>query len=283
MAAVPLYPDAFPERPALEEAFSHALLDRAGAGTLPEAIRLATPGALVSFGRLDALAPGFPAAVAAAREHGYAAVHRLVGGRAAVFNGSTLLFAHVVADPEPARGTHARFAAMAATVVEALRALGVADPRVGEVPGEYCPGAFSVSAGGRIKLAGIAQRVTRRAACTQGVLVVEDAAAVRAVLEPVYAALGLAWDPATAGAIEDVAPGVTTPDALAALRSAFAARHALVPVAFDDATRGRALALAPAHDAEEPAAPREFGPGEAVAELPAIRPPGEAPTTEGGW
>ena len=166
MAPVPLYADAFPERPALEEALSHALLDRAGLGALPEAMRLAVPGSLVSFGRLDALAPGFPAAVAAAREHGYAAVHRLVGGRAAVFNGTTVLFAHVAADPEPARGTHDRFRAMSGLVADALRALGVADPRVGEVPGEYCPGAFSVNAGGRLKLAGMSrpQIVAKRSA-----------------------------------------------------------------------------------------------------------------------
>jgi octanoyl-[GcvH]:protein N-octanoyltransferase len=254
MAAVPLYADAFPERPALEEALSHALLDRTGLGALPEAMRLAVPGALVSFGRLDALAPGFPAAVAAARERGYAAVHRLVGGRAAVFNGTTVLFAHVAADPEPARGTHDRFRAVSGLVTDALRALGVADPRVGEVPGEYCPGAFSVNAGGRLKLAGIAQRVTQRASCTQGVLVVTGAAEVRAVLEPVYAALGLDWDPATTGAVEDVAPGVTAADAVEALRAAFATRHDLVPAELDAATRARADALAPAHDAEAPVA-----------------------------
>jgi octanoyl-[GcvH]:protein N-octanoyltransferase len=252
MAPVPLYADAFPERPALEEALSHALLDLAGAGAVPEAVRLGIPGSLVSFGRLDALAPGFPEAVAVAREHGYAAVHRLVGGRAAVFNGTTLLFAHVVADAEPPRGTHDRFRAVSGLVVDALRALGVPDPRVGEVPGEYCPGAFSVNAGGRLKLAGIAQRVTQRAACTQGVLVVTGAEEVRAVLAPVYAALGLDWDPATAGAVSDVVPGVTVADALAALRAAFAARHDLAPAALDAATRARAVGLAPGHDAGTP-------------------------------
>ena len=254
MAPVPLYADAFPERPALEEALSHALLDRAGLGALPEAMRLAVPGSLVSFGRLDALAPGFPAAVAVAREHGYAAVHRLVGGRAAVFNGTTVLFAHVAADPEPARGTHDRFRAMSGLVADALRALGVADPRVGEVPGEYCPGAFSVNAGGRLKLAGIAQRVTQRASCTQGVLVVTGAAEVRAVLEPVYAGLGIDWDPDTTGAVEDVAPAAVTPGAVEALREAFATRHELVPAELDEATRQRAHALATAHDAETPVA-----------------------------
>ena len=34
------------------------------------------------------------------------------------------------------------------------------------------------------------------------VVVVEDAESIRHVLEPVYAALGLDWDPATVGAVE---------------------------------------------------------------------------------
>ena len=249
--AVPLYSDAFPQRPALEEALSHALLDEAGLGLTPVAARLAVPGALVSFGRLDALAPGFPEAVALTRAAGYAAVHRLVGGRAAVFNDGAILFTHVVAEAQPSAGTHDRFRWMAGMVERALRDLGV-DARVGPVPGEYCPGDFSVNAGGRVKLAGIAQRVTQRAACTQGVLVVEGAERVRAVLEPVYAALGLAWDPSTAGAVEDLAPGVDAVDVLAALRAQFDRSLALEDARLPATTLGRAEALAAAHDAESP-------------------------------
>ena len=253
-AAVPLFADAFPQRPALEEALSHALLDEAGRGLRPAAARLAVPGSLVSFGRLDALAPGFPDAVAAARAAGYAAVHRLVGGRAAVFNDGAILFTHVVAEEHPAAGTHDRFRRLAGTVERALRGLGV-DARIGPVPGEYCPGDFSLNAGGRIKLAGIAQRVTRRAACTQGVLVVQGAARVRAVLEPVYAALALDWDPETTGAVEDVAPGVGTGDVLEALRAELERDLPLEPAALPDDTLARAQALAAAHDAESPVRP----------------------------
>ena len=38
---------------------------------------------------------------------------------------------------------------MSGLVRDALSRVGVADPRVGEVPGEYCPGAYSVNARGR--------------------------------------------------------------------------------------------------------------------------------------
>ena len=40
----------------------------------------------------------------------------------------------------------------------------------------------------------------------------------RDVLVAVYGALGIAFEPATAGALEDVAPGVVVEDVLAALR-----------------------------------------------------------------
>ena len=73
---------------------------------------------------------------------------------------------------------------------------------MGEVPGEYCPGRWSVNAGGARKLAGIGQRVISGGAHVGTVIVAEDAAAVREVLEPVYAALWLEWDPATVGAVE---------------------------------------------------------------------------------
>jgi octanoyl-[GcvH]:protein N-octanoyltransferase len=248
--SVPLFTEGFPDRPAFAEALTHALLDRANAGEIDVAMRLCVPGRLVSFGKLDAFAPGFGAAVTAAERAGFAAVHRLGGGRAAVFHEGTILFSHVVGVEDPRRGTHERYRWLAEAVLEALRAFG-ADARVGSVPGEYCPGDYSLGAG-RIKLVGIAQRVVRRAACTQGVLVVRGGGRVRAVLEPVYAALGLDWDPATAGDLADVAPGVTMDAALSALRAAFAARLDLAEAPLDAGTLARARELEPAHDASVP-------------------------------
>jgi lipoate-protein ligase A len=248
--SVPLYTDGFPDRPAFAEALTHALLDRANAGELAEAVRLCVPGRLVSFGKLDAFAPGFAAAVTAAERAGYAAVHRLGGGRAAVFHEGTILFSHVVRVEDPRPGTHERYRRLADAVLEALRGLGV-DARVGAVAGEYCPGDYSLGAG-RIKLVGIAQRVVRHAACTQGVLVVRGGGRVRAVLEPVYAALELEWDPATAGDLADVVPGVTTGAALGALRRALAARIDLAEAPLDAGTLALARELEPKHDASVP-------------------------------
>ena len=91
------------------------------------------------------------------------------------------------------------------------------DARVGAVAGEYCPGEYSVNARGARKLMGVGQRVIRGAAHVGGVIVVRDAARVRSVLEPVYAAMGVAWDPGTAGAVEDEVGAAARDDVAGAL------------------------------------------------------------------
>ncbi len=40
-------------------------------------------------------------------------------------------------------------------------------------------------------------------------ILVNDAAAVRDILDSVYPALGLDWDPASVGSVEDLLPGIT--------------------------------------------------------------------------
>src|SRR5688500_19954250 len=133
-------------------------MHRVAEGALPETLRLARPAAVVAFAKRDALAPGYARALAAARAHGFGAILRLAGGRAAVFHEGTLELAHAVPDPDPRRTIHDRFEATAELIARALAGLGI-DARVGEVPGEYCPGRWSVNAGGARKLAGIGQRV----------------------------------------------------------------------------------------------------------------------------
>jgi lipoate-protein ligase A len=193
--------DCFPDDPVFDTAVSHATMRRVAAGELPETLRLARPGRVVAFAKRDVLAPRYAEAVAAAGAAGFGSMVRLAGGRAAVFHEGTLELAHAVPDPDPRGTIHERFQATAELIARALAGLGV-DARVGEVAGEYCPGSWSVNAGGARKLAGIGQRVISGGAHVGTVIVAEDAAALREVLEPVYAALGLAWDPATVGAVE---------------------------------------------------------------------------------
>ncbi len=238
--------DSFPGRPAFDTAVSRALLERVAAGELPDTVRLAHPGAMVAFGKQDTTAPGYGEAVRAARAGGFEAVQRLAGGRAAVFHEHTVAFAWATADRDALTGTHARFREVAAIMAAAIARLGV-DARIGEVPGEYCPGEYSVSAGGRRKIVGIGQRVIKGGAHIGGVVVVADARRVRDVLLPVYEALGLEWDPSTTGSIEDEAGPTTMAVAIAALRAELAGRYELLETELDERTLALAERLEPAH------------------------------------
>ena len=240
--------DCFPEDPAFDTAVSRATMQRVAAGELPETLRLARPGRVVAFAKRDVLAPGYAEAVAAARAAGFGSMVRLAGGRAAVFHEGTLELANAVPDPDPRRTIHERFETTAELVARALAGLGV-DARVGEVPGEYCPGRWSVNAGGARKLAGIGQRVISGGAHVGTVIVAEDETAVREVLEPVYAALGLAWDPATVGAVER--PWASVRDAVLA---GYAERFELAEDVVDAETLALARTLLNSSDEGRPSA-----------------------------
>jgi octanoyl-[GcvH]:protein N-octanoyltransferase len=219
---------------------------RVARGELPETLRIARPAAVVAFAKRDALAEGYEEAVRAAERQGFGAVLRLAGGRAAVFHEGTLEVAHAAPAVDSRAGIHDRFEAEATLVCRALARLGV-DARVGEVAGEYCPGRWSVNAGGRRKLAGIGQRVVSGGSHTGTVLVVEGADRVRWVLEPVYSALGLSWDGETVGAVEDEVQGACWERARDALLAEYEARYELVPGSLDEATLGLARRLAGEH------------------------------------
>lgn len=255
--------DCFHDDPALDVAVSRAVMHRVAQGALPETLRLARPAAVVAFAKRDALARGYGQALEAARAAGFGAILRLAGGRAAVFHEGTLELAHAVPDPDPKPGIHDRFEATATLIARALRELGV-DGRVGEVPGEYCPGRWSVNAAGARKLAGIGQRVVAGGSHTGAVIVVEGAELVREVLGPVYEALELDWDPATVGAVEDEPAGerwvgAALWDAVRdALLAQYSARFDLVPGELDPETLALARRLAAEHrppaQAQAPAA-----------------------------
>ncbi len=244
--AIRLVRERFAGSAALDTAVSRATLERVAAGAMPETLRLYRPDAIVAFARQDAHAPRFGAAVARARASGFEPVLRLAGGRAAVYHEATLAFAWAIPDPAPRERIHARFAEIAEIARDALRALGI-DARVGEVPGEYCPGAHSVNARGERKLVGVGQRVIRGAAHVGGVVVAAGAGRIRAVLEPVYDALDLGWRPETVGSVADEAPLASLDEVERALLAAFAERHDLSEGAFDPEVVGQAERLAPEH------------------------------------
>jgi octanoyl-[GcvH]:protein N-octanoyltransferase len=238
--------DSFPDRPAFGTAVSRAILGRVASGELPPTIRLHRPARELAFSRQDRAAAGFERAVAAARGLGFEPVLRLAGGRAAAFHEGTLALARAWPTADPARTTRDRFNGVSATIAAALRGLGV-DARVGEVPGEYCPGAWSVNARGKRKLVGIGQRLISGGAHVGAVIVVTGSELLRAVLEPVYETLELDWDPASVGAVEDEVAGVTLDDVEAAIVAELSRSSELEPTILDAETLAVAQELAAEH------------------------------------
>jgi octanoyl-[GcvH]:protein N-octanoyltransferase len=244
--ALTLLEDSFPDDPAFDVAVSRAVMFRVARGELPETLRIARPATVVAFAKRDALAAGYGQALRAAAEGGFGAVLRLAGGRAAAFHEGTLEVAHAAPAVDPQAGIHERFEAEATLLSRALERLGV-DARIGELAGEYCPGRWSVNAAGRRKLAGIGQRVVAGGSHTGTVVVAEGADRVRRVLERVYSALGLSWDPDTAGAVEDEAPGRGWDAVRDALLTEYGALYELVPGSLDEVTLALAAELAAEH------------------------------------
>lgn len=196
-----------PAGEAAELAVAQALLRHAGE-TGEAAVRIrraAGPG--VVFGRRDTRLPGFPAAARAAREHGFVPLVRATGGRAVAYDHAALVVDHVSADPDPQAGHDRRFREFGARLASAFRDLGV-DARVGAVPGEYCPGAFSVNARGTAKLVGTSQRITKNAWLFSSLIIVGGEDRLRLVLGEVYAHLGQPFDPASAGSVSGEVPAL---------------------------------------------------------------------------
>jgi len=237
---------SFPDDPGLDTAVSRAVMLRVASGDLPETLRIARPGSIVAFGKRDVVGGGYAEAVAAARAGGFEAIERLAGGRAAVFHDQTISFAHSIPDHDPRSRVSERFDALSGLMVRAFAALGI-DARVGEVPGEYCPGADSVNARGVRKLMGVGQRLVSRASHVGGVVVVDGADRVNGILVPVYRALGLEWRPEATGAVADEVPGVTWQQVADAIEAEYAALYELVPAEVDEQTLELARALAPEH------------------------------------
>lgn len=176
------------------------------------AVRVWTPHRQVAFGRRDAHAEGYEAAKRAAESRDYPTVERRVGGRAVAYTGDTVAFARTepVDGDEERTGIQQRYARATTDLQVALHRLGVR-ARPGEPPDSFCPGSHSLQSVG--KLVGIAQRVTSDAALVAGIVIVRDHAAISTVLDPVYTALDVPFDPESVGSVAR-ADGEGTPEAV---------------------------------------------------------------------
>ncbi|SEW21190.1 lipoyl protein ligase domain-containing protein [Natrinema salifodinae] len=195
------------------------------------AVRVWTPHRQVAFGRRDARREGYDRAREFARERGFPPVERDVGGRAVAYDGTTTLaFARAEPVADLRTGTTDRYERATAALERALRTLGL-EPVRGEPDDSFCPGTHSLSvavartepkasadgAGDdetgapRRKLVGIAQRVRSDAALTAGIALVANREELADVLDEVYGALDVPFDPSSVGTVAD-AGGPSDPE-----------------------------------------------------------------------
>jgi octanoyl-[GcvH]:protein N-octanoyltransferase len=233
-----------PLEPAMDMALSQALLRAVARGDRAPLVRIHRPGATVAFGRRDRFRPGFGEASAVARELGFTPLLRDAGGLAAAYDEQSVVVDRFSVVHDITEGVRERFDAMAAAVVDVLRDFGL-DARVGAVPGEYCPGDHSINIGGRLKVAGAAQRIVRGAAMVSVVLVVGSGERLRRAVARVYEALELPVDSSVTGSLRDVAPGLEIDDVIAALRATLT--PGAVEVEPDGEVLAAARALVPRH------------------------------------
>jgi lipoate-protein ligase A len=196
-----------PDDPERDMAFSGELLDAVATGEAPDTVRIYRPGPTVAFGRLDRGRAGFAEACRVAEAHGRIPVVRWGGGHAVAYDADSLVVEIVRRHPAGAVGLEPRFVELAELIQAALAGVG-APVVLGELPGEYCPGRFSLHLPGGPKVAGVAQRVRSRASLTTAVVVVAGADALRSTLADVYAALALPLSLETVGAVADHHPGL---------------------------------------------------------------------------
>ena len=231
----------------LEVATAQAMMRRVSRGESGPVLRVYRPtSGAVAFGRRDVRLPGFSDAAAIARRAGFTPCVRAPGGRAVAYTADALVVDHVSPDPEWPSGLEARFDAFGDLWSDVLRSLGV-DARIGEVPGEYCPGSHSVNARGVVKLVGTAQRMVRGAWLFSGVLVFDGAAVLRPLLAEVYSTLELPFDEASVGSLSEEAPGLTLATVEKALLAAYDERFGLAPAVLSEELVAEARTLLPDH------------------------------------
>ncbi len=186
-----------------------AMLEEVAAGERGPAALIWTSSRYVGATRKETRLPGFAAAAEAASEVGFPVLVRNSGGGAVAANGGSLSFSLTFPVEDLRHGLYERYSEGLDLIASALRRVGVEAER-GEVEGEFCPGAYSVRSGGPrgVKHAGLAQRVTRRAARLEALVLVSQTDEVRAVLERFYGLLGLPFRPGSVGDLPAPVPTV---------------------------------------------------------------------------
>lgn len=217
-----------------------AVLEEVATGARGPAALLWTSSRYVGATHLETRLPGFDAAVRLVEEAGFPVLIRNSGGGAVAANEGSISFSLSFPVEDLRHGLYERYTEGAELVVGALGRLGMA-AEAGEVEGEFCPGAYSVRSGGYsgTKVAGLAQRVSRRAARMEALVLVTKTAELAPVLSRFYGALGLPFRPTS---IADL-PRADVPDAIEALAEAVGERYGAKEAKLGEETLQRARSL----------------------------------------
>jgi octanoyl-[GcvH]:protein N-octanoyltransferase len=177
-----------------------AVLDEVASGGRGPTALVWTSPRYVGVTRPETRLPGFREAVKVAQSHGFPVLVRNSGGGAVAANNGSISFSLTLPVEDLRHGLYERYAEGVDLIAAALGRLGVA-AEGGPVEGEFCPGAHSVRSGGPggVKHAGLAQRVTRRAARLEALVLVTHAGELVPVLQGFYGALGLPFRPDSVG------------------------------------------------------------------------------------
>ncbi len=183
-----------------------AVLEEVGDGDRGPAALLWSSTRYVGVTRPETRLPHFAEAKWVAEDSGFPVLVRNSGGGAVAANEGSISFSLILPVQDLRQGLFERYVEGIDLISAALRRIGVA-AEGGEVEGEFCPGAHSVRSGGPrgVKHAGLAQRVTRRAARMETLILVSETAEVVRVLERFYGALGL---PFRSESVGDLPAGV---------------------------------------------------------------------------
>ncbi len=159
-----------------------------------------TSSRYVGATRQETRLPGFAAATEAASDLAFPVLVRNSGGGAVAANRGSLSFSLTFPVEDLRHGLYERYSEGLDLIASALRRIGV-EAEGGEVEGEFCPGAYSVRSGGPwgVKHVGLAQRVTRRSARLEALVLVSETDELRLVLERIYSLLGLPFRPGSVG------------------------------------------------------------------------------------
>lgn len=234
-----LLPQRFDD-PADGYGFQRTLFEQVAAKERPPTAVIIPSTRHVGVTKKDTHREGFREAVRAASEEGYPTFVRGAGGGATAAGPGTFGFSIIrPADTDGSElgsGIDARYDEAASLALAAFSRLGVF-AEVGEVRDEFCPGDHSLRIGGwrdGMKVVGIAQRVTRRAASVGGIVLVSGERELARVLERVYSAMNLPFRPESVGSLRRAGHEVSVGEVIEALAEEASLRYGAGRTSLDE-------------------------------------------------